>query len=266
MTNKRIHRRRLAQKSFPVSSAWATASSAPIFSARDAVYAGHAVAEPVPVEIVGDVCVIDFYGSLTLAIRGRDLVALDDFFGALDAAAESSAKTVLLRLNCPGGEITAASIAASAIRGIAEERRVVALISGCALGAGYWMAAAAGEIWLESPVVEVAGLGVSMPHVDISQAEGKQGRRHSLVTAGYYKGAFNPYQPLSGDHRAYLMGIAEALRAVMLHEIVDLRPVLDFTELLATEGKTYLGAAAIERRLADGFATVETFTGRDQRK
>jgi signal peptide peptidase SppA len=117
--------------------------------------------------------------------------------------ADESLGTILLDIDSPGGAVTGVSEFAQQLydaRGRGT-KRIVALVNGMAASAAYWIASQADEI-ISIPSGMSGSIGVFTAHEDLSAALEKEGIKVTLISAGKFKVAGNPFEPLSDSERA----------------------------------------------------------------
>ena len=204
----------------------------------------------VMVEKQAGVFVIRANGVFVRPRLGTGFIGCEDMEAALTVVGESP---FILELCSSGGDLQAV---ASLIPWVEHAAPKGAVITGHALGAAYWLAAACRRVYLTSQTVMVGGLGVTFMHTDVSVQERMQGVKTSLISTGAFKTIESPYGPLPKAGRDELQARADYLRNVLCMDIARLRGDLPDT-FLAQNGRTYLGDSAIQAGLADGFSTVE---------
>lgn len=119
---------------------------------------------------------------------------------------------IVLDIDSPGGTITGVMELADEIYAARGRKAIVAVANAYAASAAYWLGSAAGE-FVAIPSGEVGSIGVFALHKDISASEQSQGIKTSLISAGKYKTAGNPWEPLSEDARTLMQGrVDEAYR------------------------------------------------------
>lgn len=121
----------------------------------------------------------------------------------LSAVAEQpSVKTILFDIDSPGGTVPGVPELAAQMFAVRESgKRLVAHVNDCACSAAYWLAAQCDEI-VSVPSGTVGSIGVFCAHNDLSAALEKEGVKVTLISAGKFKTAGNPFEPLSDEERA----------------------------------------------------------------
>jgi signal peptide peptidase SppA len=156
----------------------------------------------------GAVAVLPLYGTIsqrmglmTESSGGTSTQAFSKMFR--QAVADPSVGAIVLDVDSPGGSVFGVQELASEIYAARGPKPIVAVANSLAASAAYWIASAADEFSV-TPSGEVGSIGVIAVHEDASGAYEQMGVRHTLITAGKYKGEANPYQPLNDDDREAL--------------------------------------------------------------
>lgn len=160
---------------------------------------------------------------------------------------------VAIEINSPGGSPVQSSLIGARIRRLAEEKQipVFAFVEDVAASGGYWLAAAADEIFADENSV-VGSIGVISSSFGAHEFLARQGIERRVHTAGKSKSMLDPFQPekpadvkrlkavLEQIHDNFV-GHVKARRAGKLGETPDM-----FT------GEIWLGRKAQELGLIDG--------------
>jgi serine protease SohB len=164
-------------------------------------------------------------------------------------------KAVALRINSPGGSPVQSSLIGGAIRRLADEteKPVHAFVEDVAASGGYWLAAAADDVWVDESSI-TGSIGVISAGFGFSDAIARIGVERRVHTAGEDKSLLDPFRPERPEdverlkaaqariHAAFIAHV-KARRGARLAECRDL-----FT------GDIFVGAEAVEVGLADGVA------------
>ncbi|QIK79261.1 signal peptide peptidase SppA [Sphingomonas piscis] len=160
-------------------------------------------------------------GSATREYRLRDMIA------ALDAArTDGSVKAVALELDgfSAGGQTGAADLAEAVARVRKSGKPVVAYATGYS-DAGYLVAAAASEIWL-NPLGAVVVTGPGGSNLYYKGLLDKLGVTANIYRVGTYKSAVEPYtrSDMSPEARANYQALTGALLETWRERVQQLRP------------------------------------------
>ena len=157
-------------------------------------------------------------------IRQLDQVKKDD-----------SVKAIVLRVDSPGGTVAASEEIAALIK---EESKPVIVSIGDSGASGAYMVSSQADLIYAMPGSTVGSIGVIAEIPNVEGLLKKLGIEFVIITAGKYKGAGNPYEPLSPEERK------------LLQQDVDM--VYDqFVDIVATGRK--MNRAEVQK-LANGWA------------
>ncbi len=101
-------------------------------------------------------------------------------------------------INSPGGSPVQSSLIAARIRRLAEEKEIPvhAFVEDVAASGGYWLAAAADEIWVDAGSI-VGSIGVISAGFGAHDVAGAAGGRAAGLHAGKSKAMLDPFRPKS---------------------------------------------------------------------
>ena len=194
----------------------------------------------------------EFFGDTSMQNVGAAVLAAD---------ADPSVNSIILAIDSPGGTVDGTEELAAIVAGVSKP--VIAIADGMMMSAAYWIGSAADAVYLSSRTAEAGSIGVIATHTDISGAEAQYGVKTTLVTAGRYKAAANPYEPLSNDGMTVLQGLVDGIYTVFVDTVAKNRGVSaeKVIENMA-DGRIFMGDAAISAGLADGYMTVSDAVNR----
>lgn len=154
----------------------------------------------------GAIAVIPIRGVLANRMTGMEESsggASAERIGAMvaAAAADPNISTIVYDIDSPGGTVPGIQELAAQMFALRGVKRQVAQVNDTAASAAYWLAAQADEI-VSIPSGTVGSIGVFAAHEDLSAALEKEGIKVTLISAGKFKVAGNPFEPLSDSERA----------------------------------------------------------------
>ncbi len=170
-----------------------------------------------------------------------------------EAADDRRVKAVVLRLNTPGGGVTASD---AMYRDVLRFRKdsgkpVVALLMDVTASGGYYVACAADRI-VTYPTSVVGSIGVIVQTISVKPALAKIGIHAEALTSGKNKDAGSPLSTLTDDHRQVLQGLVDDYYARFVALVRESRPGIPqdrFADL--TDGRVVSGEQAAALGLAD---------------
>jgi signal peptide peptidase SppA len=178
---------------------------------------------------------------------------------ALSAAlADPGVDAIALAVSSPGGEVHGVQTLAEQISAARAVKPLAAWSDSKALSAAYWLAAAAGPVYLGSSTAEAGSIGVIANHTDLSGAEEKAGVKTTQIYSGKYKALGSPHKPLSKDDRASIQEKVDYAASIFVENVAKYRGV-SVDEVLdkMAEGRTFMGQQAVDAGLVDGIATLD---------
>lgn len=195
------------------------------------------------------------YGSL-YAVGDNPLASLRD---KLDAAArDPQVAAVLLRINSPGGSVTACDVMADELRRFKAEthKPVVACLMDLATSGAYLVAAEADRI-VAHPTGLTGGLGVLFNHYNLQDAMAQLNVTADPVKSGARIDMGTVTAPLDDQTRTMIQQMADAYRNHLQEMVRRRRPAMtDQDRQAVADGRVMLASQALERHLVDRLGYV----------
>lgn len=166
-----------------------------------------------------------------------------------EARTDPNVRAIVLNKDTPGGEVTGCGELAAYIREIAEEKPVVAYVSGAACSAGYWLGSACSSI-VVAPTAIVGCLGVCGTVRDIKKAEEAMGIRSWEIVSSQTPNK-RP-DPATDAGMSQMKAMIDSLAEVFLSDVAANRGVTraEVDERFG-KGGVFVGRDAITAGLAD---------------
>jgi len=167
-------------------------------------------------------------------------------------------KGVVLRINSPGGTVTAAELMHQEIARFREKTGtpVVAALMDVAASGGYYVACACDEIIAQRSTV-TGSIGVLMQTFDLTGTMAKLGIGADAVTSGPHKDAGSPFSKMTAEQRAIFQAIVDELYDQFVAVVAAGRPNLDEPQVQAlADGRVYTAGQALEFGLIDRIGTI----------
>lgn len=166
-------------------------------------------------------------------------------------------KAVALVINSPGGSPVQSSLIGARIRRLADEKKVpvFAFVEDVAASGGYWLAAAADEIWVD-PSSIVGSIGVISAGFGLHDFIGRYGIERRVYTAGKSKSMLDPFRPEKDEDVARVKRLMEQIHDSFITHVKERRGAkLAESDDLFT-GEVWVGQGAVDVGLADGIGHV----------
>ncbi|HUU83443.1 MAG TPA: signal peptide peptidase SppA [Phycisphaerae bacterium] len=209
------------------------------------------------------VVVIDVEGLLLNApapeLLGEGEHAVSLLLEQLDKARrDKRVKGVVLRINSPGGTVTASELMHEEITRFRKDtgKPVVAVLMDVAASGGYYVACACDEIIAQKSTV-TGSIGVIMQMFDLTGTMAKLGITGNAITSGPNKAAGSPFARLTDDQRAIFQDIVDYLYDEFVAVVAAGRPDLDEAQVRElADGRVYTAAQALDHKLIDRLGTM----------
>lgn len=187
----------------------------------------------------------------------------------LDKARKDPAiKAVVLRINSPGGTVTASELMHDEIRHFRKQtgKPVLAVLMDVAASGGYYVACACDEI-VAQPMTVTGSIGVVMQMVDVSGTMGMIGIKADAITSGIHKDSGSPLRTMRPEERELFQAMVNEMYERFVQVVVQGRPKLDeATVRRLADGRVYTAKQALDAGLVDRIATPrETLESLKQR-
>jgi protease-4 len=209
------------------------------------------------IEVTG--VISDEVNRARLAISERPSMVVE-MRNALDRAAEDpDVAGVLLRINTPGGSVSASDTLHHEIEvWKAEQKRpVVAYLNGMATSGGYYVAMASDRV-IAHPAAVTGSIGVVMPGLSIEGLMQKYGVVDQTLTSGPFKDAGTLLRDMTPQERTQLKSVIDDLFARFEDVVAKGRPALSREKVAAlSDGRVYSARQALEAGLVDQLGYLE---------
>lgn len=169
------------------------------------------------------------------------------------AAEDAQVKALLLRINSPGGTVTASDVIYHELTAFKARRKVpiVAVIMDVGASGGYYVAAAADRI-VAHPTSVTGSVGVIMLRVNAEGLLQKIGLEAGAIKSGAKKDIGSPFRPMSEEERAIFQAMINGFQARFLEIVTRARGGLTPERLtLIGDGRVLTGPQAVQVGLVD---------------
>lgn len=191
--------------------------------------------------------------------EGENPVSL--FVEKLDKAAnDSSVRAVVLRINSPGGTVTASDLMYTELQVFKKrtegKRPVVAVLMDVAASGGYYVACGADEI-VSHPTTITGSIGVIMQMFSFSGTMGKIGAEATAIKSGPMKDAGSPFKKLQPEERQIFQTLVDQFYDRFVAVVAHGRPNLTEARIRElADGRVYSAQQALELGFVDRIGTL----------
>jgi len=175
------------------------------------------------------------------------------------AADDDRVKALVLRINSPGGTVTASDVLHHEVRAFAAHRRtpVIAQLMDLGTSGAYYVALAADEI-VAHPTTVTGSIGVVLFGINLEGLLDKIGVRNQTLKAGTHKDIGSPLRKMSPDEERILQTILNDMRDRFVQLVRERRPHASGAPLAAaTDGRVITAGQALEAGLIDRIGYLE---------
>jgi protease-4 len=168
------------------------------------------------------------------------------------AKADDKVRALVLRINSPGGTVTASDIL---FREVDEFRRrakipVVAIMMDVAASGGYYVALAADTI-VAHPTTVTGSIGTIMISVNARDLLDKIGLSPTTIKSGEHKDMGSPFRALTPEERTIFQSIIDDLQRQFVSKLIDRRRMPADTARALADGRVYTAHQALQHKLVD---------------
>ncbi|MEM9881311.1 MAG: signal peptide peptidase SppA [Planctomycetota bacterium] len=175
------------------------------------------------------------------------------------AAADPRTAAVVLRINSPGGTVTASDLM---YREVMEFRGrtgkpVVAAMMDVAASGGYYLACAADHV-IAQPTTVTGSVGVVLQTVSVKPALERIGVRAEALVSGPNKAAGSPLETLDDGQRAVLQGLVDGFYRDFVAVVRERRTAVAAESWpIVADGRVFTGRRAYELGLVDAVGDLD---------
>src|SRR5438445_9901908 len=201
---------------------------------------------------------MDIYGVISEKGSSNRLSESEDLVARIKeeltlAAEDSRIKALLLRINSPGGTVTASDVIYHEISEFKAKQKVpvVAVIMDIGASGGYYVAVAADRI-IAHPTSVTGSVGVIMLRVNAEGLLQKIGVEAGAMKSGAKKDIGSPFRPMSEEERAIFQSMINGFQSRFLEVVTKGRKALPTDQLkLIADGHVLTGPQAVQFGLVD---------------
>lgn len=164
---------------------------------------------------------------------------------------------IILRINSPGGSPVQAGYVYDEIKRLREkypETKLYAVITDVCASGGYYIAAAADEIYADKASM-VGSIGVLMNGFGFTKAMEKFGIERRLYTAGEHKGFLDPFSPQKAEEVEHIQGLLKNIHEQFIDVVKEGRGDRLKNDPRLFTGLIWTGEEGVELGLVDGLGS-----------
>ena len=216
------------------------------------------------------VLMIDIDGTISAALDtalfSRETSAVSRVFERLERAArDPRVKAVILRIDTPGGEVTASDIIYHEILRFKERtgRPVLGLMMSVAASGGYYIASAC-DVIMAHPSTLTGSIGVISVFPNVESLMAKVGVKVNIIKSGPAKDSGSPFRDMTEEEKKIFQGVIdeyyEGFLAVVARNRKDKVPAEKLRSI--ADGRVYTAPQALKLGLIDAIGYFDDAFGR----
>jgi protease-4 len=169
------------------------------------------------------------------------------------AANDPAVKAVVLRVNSPGGTVTASDVMYQTVKRFKAQthKPVVASLQDVAASGAYYVSCASDKI-IAHPTSVVGSIGVIFNTFNVAGTLDKIGAKSEAIKSGPLKDMGSPFKDLDPQAREVMQGMVDEYYKRFVAIVTSNRPIPNSeTVKMVTDGRVFSGARAAELGLVD---------------
>lgn len=182
------------------------------------------------------------------------------FTQQLDRARQDSAvKAVVLRVNSPGGTVTASDTMYDLVKRFRTETKkpVIASCQEVAASGAYYVACATDSI-VAQPTSVVGSIGVIFSSFNVERTMNLIGVKPEIVKSGRMKDMASPFKPLEGEERQIVQNMIDSYHRRFVSVVVENRKLAEPQHIgETTDGRVFTGEQGKALGLVDELGTLD---------
>jgi signal peptide peptidase SppA len=218
------------------------------------------------IEIGGGVGILPLYGSIfpkaNLMTELSGATSLETFAADLrELAANDDVKQIVMDIDSPGGASSMVPETGRIIKEVAAVKPVIGMSNVTAGSAALWLLSQCKEAYCTESG-KVGSLGVYFVHEDHSEQNAKLGVKTTYISAGDFKTAGNPDEPLSSDARQYIQESVDETYQEFLEVVASGRSkTVDYVKENFGQGRMLSAKKAANVGMIDGVMSMNDLLG-----
>jgi protease-4 len=168
------------------------------------------------------------------------------------AERDRQVRALIVRINSPGGTVTASDIVFREIEAFKQRTRlpVVAVMMDVAASGGYYVALAADTI-VAHPTTVTGSIGTVMISVNAEGLMQKLGVAATAIKSAEHKDMGSPFRPLTAEERGIFQAVINQLQGQFVAKVVANRKLPPAAAQKLADGRIYTADQALAHGLVD---------------
>ena len=192
-------------------------------------------------------------------VEGREVkdIAADRFVQVIDEVRkDKNVKAVVLRVNSPGGSVSASVKIRTALDLLQKEKPLVASYGDYAASGGYWISNGCQKIYSDATTL-TGSIGVFSMIPEFSAVSKKVGVGVETIGSNKHSDVFSLMRPFDAAELAYMQASVEDIYELFVNLVAESRGMESARVDEIAQGRVWTGADALEIGLVDEIGTLE---------
>ena len=192
-------------------------------------------------------------------VEGREVkdIAADRFVQVIDEVRkDKNVKAVVLRVNSPGGSVSASVKIRTALDLLQKEKPLVASYGSYAASGGYWISNGCQKIYSDATCL-TGSIGVFSMIPEFSAVSKKVGVGVETIGSNKHSDMFSLMRPFDTAELAYMQASVEDIYELFVNLVAESRGMEPARVDEIAQGRVWTGADALEIGLVDEIGTLE---------
>lgn len=172
-------------------------------------------------------------------------------------AKDESIKSILLRIDSPGGGVAASQEIYEIIKKTRDDGKPVIVSFGSIAASGGYLAACGGSIIVSNPGSITGSIGVIANFMSWKELTDKIGIQDNTIKSGELKDAGNPFRDMNEADKEYFQDIVENSFEQFFKVVKDERKIPEDKLREIANGRVFTGEQALQLGLVDKLGTLE---------
>jgi len=223
--------------------------------------AEHGERELSRIEVGGGVGIMPIYGPIfpkaNLMTEVSGATNLQNVRADLQSLlSDDKVKTIIMDIDSPGGSANMIEETGDLIREAREQKPIIAVANTDANSGAFWLGSQASEFYA-TPSGKVGSIGVYTVHEDKSQQNERDGRKVTYISAGKFKTAGNPDEPLTGEAREYIQEHVDETMNKFVGAVSEGRRLDKESVMPFADGRIFSADKALSMGMIDGVKSLD---------
>jgi len=189
--------------------------------------------------------------------KGFEGVAGDRFVKIIDdVRKDATVKAVVLRVNSPGGSVSASEKIRAALELLKAEKPLVASYGNYAASGGYWISNGCQKVFSNANTL-TGSIGVFSMIPEFSKTTRKFGVAVETVGSNKHSDMFSLMRPFDAKETAYMQASVEDIYNTFVNIVAEGRSLEPSRVDQIAQGRVWMGSDALDISLVDEIGTLE---------